>query len=110
MGNSHSFVLSNEFGKLHDNLLREAKQLYAKCGLSERVTPAKVCVSLVFCRRKIICLICQADAGHGDKPKWAAKRSAGSSWEQPSWKKKAADVCHKCGKAGHWARDCRSRK
>ena len=58
LGSSHSFVLSSEIGKMHDNLLREAKQLYAKCGFSEKVTPAKDrvafrngeqdCVSLVF--------------------------------------------------------------
>ena len=51
MGSSHSFVLSSEIGKMHDNLLREAKQLYAKCGFSEKVTPGnreQDCVSLVF--------------------------------------------------------------
>ena len=43
--------------------------------------------------------------GKGQKPKPDDKQSKG----KPGGKQKsrADDVCHKCGKKGHWARDCR---
>ena len=50
LGGSHSgfFELSAKMGKMHEHLLREAKQLYAKCGHAEKPFKVNLC-SLQFC-------------------------------------------------------------